>query len=1823
MPTTRSQKQNFDASQPAAVEDNLPQQPVMESYPEQNQTQATVEKGPEARLEVGLQKKSSKAPSVKSYRARLARADEEIARLRLELAIARAKTIRAEESEEEDDVSITSDLNQTRVETWLEAQEHAQSVEEAQKNRQVSTDNHMKKERELEDYYRQDQPKLEHRVKVERTAPQPVPQATATATAQTTTVDLTALASAIATAARAGHQPRYLAELPNFYGAHYDWLAFKSAYMETASHFSEIENIARLRRSLKGKAKEAVSCLLIANAKAEEIMKTLEMRFGRADSIALSEIEKLRSLPKVNDSPREICIFASKVQNSVATLRALDRTHYLYNPEVVKCIIDKLTSVLRYRWFDFVAEERTEEPDLVKFSRFIQKEAERCGKYAPPENVFNEEPAHRNRPQRLFKIEEKQKEVKTPRCTICKGQHFVTDCTKMKEADNNGRWNLAKEYRLCFRCLRYKASDHNCRTKPCMVRGCKKTHHPLLHYDKLPDTKKETEIVTSTNAQQGHAYLKIVPVRISGPKGYYDTAALLDDGSTVTLIEADIADRVGASGVTDPLKLEGVAGSKINATGSRRVSITLHGQTRTHKIKARTIKGLNLAPQAVDETALKDCRHLQGIKSLLQYEERKPTILIGQDNWHLLVAKQLRRGPQHLPVASLTPLGWVLHGSSTRSLGRTVHYVYRAKEQLIDEEIKRYFTVDALGIQPKLPKSDPEVRAMKILEENTVKKNEDGYETSLIWKKEETTLPNNYNGALNRLYSIEKKLDRDPKLKTSYEAQIENLIKKGYAEKAEEPPTPGKTWYLPHFAVLHPNKPGKVRVVLDAAFRFGNTSLNDNLLSGPDLLQSLQGVLMRFRQHEIAVAADIEEMFLRISIRKQDRDALRFLWRQDRREGPPTEYRMTTVIFGATCSPSIALYVKNLNAEKHRNEYPEAANAIINHHYMDDYLQSFQTVDVAQKITKEVDHIHKKANFHLRKWTSNNSQAIKYFEDSPKIEEIKFDDGAKEEKILGLIWQPRSDSLAFNLNFSRVPSDIIDGLRTPTKREALKTVMAIFDPLGIASPIVIQGKHILQETWRTGVEWDQQLPTALASTWKTWIEDLKQLKSIQVPRCHSNLSNAVEREIHTFVDASERAYAAVVYWRVIDSNGNAHVSLIAAKARVAPLKITSIPRLELQAAVIGSRLANTVITEYDIKPDRQYYWSDSKTVLAWLRAGPRSFKPYVAHRIAEIEETTNVTQWRWVPTSQNVADDATRNTPKHFDASHRWFTGPSFLRGPVESWPQETEPKLKIDTEEARVNLVKTNNISLRESLPDVNRFSSWLRLIRATALVLKFIDQLRASKESVNYKRTRKNKEKDPQWKKTPSRKVSATQHFGQTTRQPTARQGVNIEVSFIKRAESLWVKAAQEEMFHEEINALRNNRSLPTNSRLDQRTKFKFIDGKIRVASRIAATNNITSDQKEPAVLDGNHRYTKLYLAWIHEQLAHAGIETTVNEARQHYWIVRLRPVTRSIVKQCQKCRLRRATPTEPPTGNHPRSRLAHHQRPFTFTGVDYFGPLSVTVGRHHEKRYVALFTCLTTRAVHLELAADLTADAAIMALRRMIARRGTPTEIYSDNGTNFHGADRDLREAVKNEATKRSIIWRYLPASAPFMGGAWERLVRSVKTALSCVLHEQHPREEVLRTLLCEVEYIVNSRPLTHVSTSPEDEEALTPNHFLIGGSGRVQSPGTFTATDIVSKQHWRRAQLLADQFWARWIREYLPELQHRREPQGHGTPLKTGDLVLIVDPNLPRNTWPRGKVIATYPGQDGVVRAADVKTRGGIMRRPTKRLVILPTEQEDTV
>ncbi|XP_045541451.1 uncharacterized protein LOC106711682 [Papilio machaon] len=390
-------------------------------------------------------------------------------------------------------------------------------------------------------------------------------------------------------------------------------------------------------------------------------------------------------------------------------------------------------------------------------------------------------------------------------------------------------------------------------------------------------------------------------------------------------------------------------------------------------------------------------------------------------------------------------------------------------------------------------------------------------------------------------------------------------------------------------------------------------------------------------------------------------------------------------------------------------------------------------------------------------------------------------------------------------------------------------------------------------------------------------------------------------------------------------------------------------------------------------------------------------------------------------------------------------------------------------------------------------------------------------------------------------------------------------ITAEELEKAELLWMNASQREAFPEEIDMIGKGRNISKNNRFVNIRVLMDDKGTLHVRAR-------TSQNVDPPILDGKHPYTRLYIAHVHEQLHHGGVEMVVNELRQRLFILKIRPSVKTVIKSCMQCRIRKAKPASPYTGDLPAARVAHHARPFTFTGLDYFGPIEVTVARHREKRYGALFTCLmclTSRAIHIEVVSSLSADAAISALRRFLARRGFPKEIWSDNATCFKAANKELaeaaQEALENEVNCRRITWKYIPPSAH------------------------------------------------------GDEAAITPNHILIGPNCHAPVPGHFTSSDVSARQLWRRAQALADDFWRRWVRECLPLLRHRREPYGSGgVAPQLGDVVIICDSNLPRNTWPRGRVTRLYPGADGEVRVVDVTTSNGhVLRRPTKKLVVLPT------
>ncbi|XP_053691700.1 uncharacterized protein LOC128740196 [Sabethes cyaneus] len=488
-------------------------------------------------------------------------------------------------------------------------------------------------------------------------------------------------------------------------------------------------------------------------------------------------------------------------------------------------------------------------------------------------------------------------------------------------------------------------------------------------------------------------------------------------------------------------------------------------------------------------------------------------------------------------------------------------------------------------------------------------------------------------------------------------------------------------------------------------------------------------------------------------------------------------------------------------------------------------------------------------------------------------------------------------------------------------------------------------------------------------------------------------------------------------------------------------------------------------------------------------------------------------------------------------------------------------------------------------------RFSKWKRLIRATAYALRYISYLRR-------------KSRAP---------LNAT---------PLSKEE-------LQQAEWCIFRQVQKQAFPEEYNHLYNsadmksNRTLPKNSKLYKLNPYIDNTGILRMQSRIQLCQFVNDCAKYPILLPKRHYLTDLVIADYHCHYKHINHETVINQIRQKFHIPQLRSAHKRVRNSCQVCKIQRAEPHAPMMADLPVARMAAFTRPFSYTGIDYFGPISVVVGRRTEKRWGVLMTCLTVRAIHIEIAYSLSTDSCILALRNFVARREPPVEIFSDRGTNFIGASRVLRkelEKVDQDKIMEYFVdpntkWTFNPPAAPHFGGSWERLIQSVKKVLNQVKPKRLPTDELLRTMLSEVELIVNSRPLTHIPLDVDSLPPLTPNDILLGSSNGSKPPIAFNDSPDCLKNSWKASQCYADEFWNRFVIEYLPTLTRRSKWFQRTRPIEVGDVALIVDKNLPRNCWPKGRVVEVVRSKDQQVRRATLETAQGRMERPAVNIAIL--------
>ena len=745
-------------------------------------------------------------------------------------------------------------------------------------------------------------------------------------------------------------------DLPRFSGSPLEWPHFISMFkcLVHDMPLTDTQQMTYLQRALVGEVKRAIGGMLNHGHLYRNTLTELEEQFGKEEVIAGAYLRTIFDHSKVaEDDLSQLQSLYNTIHIAVETLKGLRFTSNLEATDNVRRAVQKLRNSLKARWGEAKVEMSPRVPSLQDLNVWLRARvrtktsvAEYPAGRKPPKPPFRPDGGGTRRP-----LVDQRKPKETPPlttlamnandgnkikpegrlCPICAHSHKIEECDTFKALNVDQRAQLAKEKSLCFRCLTYPThSEHfakicNLRGR-CKIDNCNRHHHPLIHgaapvFTGIASVDPDTTVL-----------LQIVPISLRTPKGVFETYALLDSGSQASLILEDFAERVGLQGKESVLHL-GTIDAAVAAKPSHKVAFNVGavGGTMNNEIKveqAWTIPHLNLPSQRVTHAMINSWPHLNGL-NIPVVNSKDVTVLLGANVLDAILHKEARQGAKGQPVAVHTAFGWTLTGAVKGFVPpEKLHVMFiqripTADDQL-NQQLQNWWRTDSFGTKYQYitPRSRDDKKALEILE-STVKHVGDRYEAGLLWKDKDVQLSDNRDVADKRLRSTKRIVTRDAALAEKYCGIIKEYETKGYARKLtpEEAATPSpKQWFLPHNPVLNPNKPGKVRMVMDAAAKKNGVSLNDNLLVGPDLLNSLAGVLMRFREERVAIAADIEAMFHQCRIIEEDQPALRFLWRNLKVNRSPDVYQMCIVIFGATSSPCTATYVLCKTADDNRGD---------------------------------------------------------------------------------------------------------------------------------------------------------------------------------------------------------------------------------------------------------------------------------------------------------------------------------------------------------------------------------------------------------------------------------------------------------------------------------------------------------------------------------------------------------------------------------------------------------------------------------------------------------------------------------------------------------------------------------------------------------------------------------------------------------------------------------------------------------------------------------------------------------------------------------------
>ena len=1313
------------------------------------------------------------------------------------------------------------------------------------------------------------------------------------------------------------------------------------------------------------------------------------------------------------------------------------------------------------------------------------------------------------------------------KCNICNDDgHSTAECQRFVKANPKKRFEMAKERKLCFKCLERSNGRHysrNCFASNCQK--CGKFHHSLLHHERkqageqvqpVAEPKNGEVSLNVTPTTQTKKLLKTLVIKAQCNGKHATLRTIVDGASDEAWVTKEVKDRL-------KLNVVGHATCSVATAFSEKYSeprsievVQLDLLTKDGKkfpVKAFVNDGPIVVPvKAVDIDPTKKFAHLRNLEVADAYPRgpQQVDLVLGT-----AYEEKIRTGKRCVgkqgPDAVETIFGWILSGQLDDGQDDDITLNRIATDNL-DASLQRFWEIEEIP-----PASKPDVNAEMVSKfRKTARYDEEAsqYVVSVPYNDSVKELLPNYEKVKRIMHHQEARLDKRPELKAHVQRMFLQQINSGIIERVEgddELDAQGKH-YLPWHMVIRPgHESTPVRIVYNLSNKDKNgLSLNSCQSSGPNLLPDTIGLLLQFRCKKIAFTMDIQKMFHQFRLDPSQVDLHRFLAFGE-------VYRFMVLIFGETASPFCALAACRLHAERMADKLPLACKVVQRCLYMDDPIVGCDDVEEGTATAQQLIQFFTTIHMNLHKLASNSKELLDNFSKSGIVKEKPI------TGILGLEWDTSKDTMVIRDAPGEIPS---------TKREVLSSIAKVFDPLGFHSPLTCQGKLIMQALWKEKCEWNEAIPLALQAQVEHWIQASK--FKLEFPRYVGSV-----QELHLFADASEQAYAVAVY--AVSSEGRSN--LVMSKTKVKPLKVVTLPRMELMGSMLAANLFGHLQGQ-EMDAEKILFWTDSEIVLNWIQAESSDYKTFVGNRVSEIQTTTKSGHWLWTPSKLNPADIPSRGIwPLTPEQEQLWRHGPEFLV--TREYP--TQPGFSRPTEELRKVAINANITQPYESLLDVERFSKLKRLVNTMCYVFRFVNR--------------------------------------------NGGKGA-LEADERKKALKQIVKEDQAKFFAKDIAQIKQNGQVSRKSHLRALNPTLDDEGMLRMCSRDMHYN--------PIILHPSSHVTKLIAQDYHEENLHCGAPATLTLIREKFWIIRGLQTIKKITRACVCCRKANAPLCKEQMAPLPNFRVTP-SHPFTHIGLDYAGPLTVT--KAAQKRYILLFTCGSTRAVHLELTRTLNAKDFNLAFQRFIARRGKPTVVYSDNAKTFLHA--------REDAAKLGIDWKFITPRAPWQGAFYERMVRSIKEPLRKVLGSSNLNETELITMLTKVEAMLNERPLTAI-VEGDICKPITPTMLVNGRSLShvYEEDGEFAPTKRL--QYLRS---LERQFWLSWKKNYLPLLMGRSKWTNTGNPPNVGDVVLLLKEHQKRHTWPIGRITEAIRGRDGLVRSLKILVDGKELTRPIQHVVYL--------